>query len=603
MRPLFVCFNYACITLFAPLMVLATDSDTVASGLNACPDHHFAAVAEHSREFTTSHPYCDSSGKLRRLEFKLRSTGTLSQFWVFDSSESLLMNRDFDSHGVGLKWAEYENQNDGTFIRIDRKPSDGSAFGRARVRRTSNPLSPETRVIVWDSGEIDKNRRVSFEDHFDPSGEKVIRRAFLNSAEKVERTYEFNYRSPQKITGELESFIIRDSEGSVVGEYIENMSLDISASIRASNFPAHEVERRIRILSDTTREPVVVMDTGFDLGHEAIGYKFWTNPNEPIDGKDNDLNGKIDDIHGWYLDESSNVQKNSPVVTERSWFNPLDKIPVPFSHGSHVASLAVKDLESFGLVGFSGHLGKPEFLGEISNFLKKNQVRFANMSFGYGDSRNPFGGDGAARIALSNLIASNADTLFFVAAGNDTKNFDDGSGYSDYPAEHTATNLLVVGATDQSEFDEAAPVRARPASFTNLGRKSVDVLAPGDFVKGASLGGGKIAASGTSFASPLTMNLALKIRKTAPQLSSRSIKELIMKTVYIPNLQAPFEVLSGGVVFPARALSAAKLTTEGLSVEDAALQARRLERESALGESRDAGYLRELVNFWRAREL
>ena len=45
---------------------------------------------------------------------------------------------------------------------------------------------------------------------------------------------------------------------------------------------------------------VAVIDSGIDIDHEDLENVIWTNPNEiPNNGKDDDNNGYIDDIHGW----------------------------------------------------------------------------------------------------------------------------------------------------------------------------------------------------------------------------------------------------------------------------------------------------------------
>ncbi len=55
---------------------------------------------------------------------------------------------------------------------------------------------------------------------------------------------------------------------------------------------------------------VAVLDAGVDLKHEDLDDVLWTNKGEkPGDGKDNDNNGYIDDIHGYnFLGESYNEQ-------------------------------------------------------------------------------------------------------------------------------------------------------------------------------------------------------------------------------------------------------------------------------------------------------
>ncbi len=55
---------------------------------------------------------------------------------------------------------------------------------------------------------------------------------------------------------------------------------------------------------------VAVLDSGIDLKHEDLDGVLWTNKGERAgDGKDNDNNGYVDDIHGWnFLGDSYNEQ-------------------------------------------------------------------------------------------------------------------------------------------------------------------------------------------------------------------------------------------------------------------------------------------------------
>ncbi|MBC7889829.1 MAG: S8 family serine peptidase [Ferruginibacter sp.] len=60
---------------------------------------------------------------------------------------------------------------------------------------------------------------------------------------------------------------------------------------------------------------VAVIDTGIDTLHEDLKPILWTNPNEiPYNGKDDDKNGYVDDIHGWNFlggRDGRNVTKDS----------------------------------------------------------------------------------------------------------------------------------------------------------------------------------------------------------------------------------------------------------------------------------------------------
>src|SRR5262249_31070114 len=75
---------------------------------------------------------------------------------------------------------------------------------------------------------------------------------------------------------------------------------------------------------------VAVLDTGIDYTHPDLAANIWTNPGEiPGNGKDDDGNGFIDDVHGYNF-----VANNG---------NPMDDN----NHGTHVSG-------TIGAVGNNG---------------------------------------------------------------------------------------------------------------------------------------------------------------------------------------------------------------------------------------------------------
>jgi subtilisin family serine protease len=58
----------------------------------------------------------------------------------------------------------------------------------------------------------------------------------------------------------------------------------------------------------STKVIVAVVDSGVDIDHEDLKSVIWTNKKEiPNNGKDDDKNGFVDDVHGWnFLGNSNN---------------------------------------------------------------------------------------------------------------------------------------------------------------------------------------------------------------------------------------------------------------------------------------------------------
>jgi subtilisin family serine protease len=65
----------------------------------------------------------------------------------------------------------------------------------------------------------------------------------------------------------------------------------------------------------STTITVAVIDSGIDTLHEDLKPILWTNPKEvPGNGKDDDRNGFIDDVHGWNFlggKDGRNVKEDS----------------------------------------------------------------------------------------------------------------------------------------------------------------------------------------------------------------------------------------------------------------------------------------------------
>ncbi|WP_369048428.1 S8 family serine peptidase [Tenacibaculum sp. UWU-22] len=82
-------------------------------------------------------------------------------------------------------------------------------------------------------------------------------------------------------------------------EQRENWShLDLATD----TIPGMSVEKAYNFVKTKHSEPVIVAiaDSGLDIDHEDLKDNIWTNPNEIAgNGKDDDKNGYVDDIHGW----------------------------------------------------------------------------------------------------------------------------------------------------------------------------------------------------------------------------------------------------------------------------------------------------------------
>ena len=78
--------------------------------------------------------------------------------------------------------------------------------------------------------------------------------------------------------------------------------------IEKDSVPGTSVERAYNeLLNELKGKKVIVavIDTGLDIDHKSLSENIWINKDEKLNGKDDDNNGYIDDIHGWnYLGSS-----------------------------------------------------------------------------------------------------------------------------------------------------------------------------------------------------------------------------------------------------------------------------------------------------------
>src|SRR5690606_25798318 len=71
---------------------------------------------------------------------------------------------------------------------------------------------------------------------------------------------------------------------------------------RSHNQWAHQKIRSEEAWKATLGSPdivVAVIDSGIDFKHPDLKHSAWKNPREVLNGKDDDNNGFIDDLHGW----------------------------------------------------------------------------------------------------------------------------------------------------------------------------------------------------------------------------------------------------------------------------------------------------------------
>ncbi|GAB3555673.1 S8 family peptidase [Spirosoma fluminis] len=213
-------------------------------------------------------------------------------------------------------------------------------------------------------------------------------------------------------------------------------------------------------------------------------------------------------------------------------------------HGTHVAGIIGADrTNNLGILGVAdavqimGVRAVPD--GDERDKDVANAIRYAvdngaqiiNMSFGKDYSPQRKAVEDAERYALSKGV------LLVHAAGNDGKDIDTAANY---PAPRfmdgkEIPNVITVGASAERNNSELV------ASFSNYGKQTVDVFAPGKDIYSTVPGSKYENNSGTSMASPVVAGVAAVLKSYFPKLTYADIKRIIVQsaTPYKTKVRRP----------------------------------------------------------------
>jgi len=342
-----------------------------------------------------------------------------------------------------------------------------------------------------------------------------------------------------------------------------------------------------------------------------------------IDGFDDDGNGLVDDKYGYnfehnthhLLDPKSTVQfkqddhdyfalQNRVIRTAVNLDNLSEEEIQNFKkdprishaydfaqlgHGTHVAGIVSKNNPNAKLMGIKKgnriasvdkykndllaynvkNIVKEDVIDLIETvlYLKDNNVRVANGSFGtpFEAVINRFLTMRQYRMGMSEVkyisglyqksllkeqeevLSQSPRTLFVFAAGN--------SGYDNDRRIFTPANVSI----DNSITVAATVDRKALPKFSCYGLSTVHVAAPGVGIMSPVPGNNMMPMTGTSQAAPYVSRVAAMILDINPNLESKDVKEIIIRTVD-PKDFLIGKVSSGGIVNDNRAFDAARLS-------------------------------------------
>jgi len=203
-------------------------------------------------------------------------------------------------------------------------------------------------------------------------------------------------------------------------------------------------------------------------------------------------------------------------------------------HGTHVAGIvaAVRD-NNTGMKGVA-NTARIMVLRVVPNGDERdkdvaNAIRYAvdngakviNMSFGKSYSWNKEVVEDAIKYAASK------DVLLIHAAGNDGQDNDQADNFpndEDGTSKEIVNNWIEVGASSWKANEEGI------GNFSNYGKNSVDIFAPGVDIYSTMPGSTYKNNNGTSMAAPVVSGVAALLRSYFPKLTAPQVKEILLKS-------------------------------------------------------------------------
>jgi subtilisin family serine protease len=255
--------------------------------------------------------------------------------------------------------------------------------------------------------------------------------------------------------------------------------------------------------SDGKNVVVAVLDSGVQIDHPDLVGNIWTNPNETVNGIDDDGNGIVDDVHG------ANTLSHTGDVDDTD------------GHGTHIAGIiAARAGNGVGIAGvapgatimpvkvWSARGGDTGTVAEGIRYAVSEGATILNISM------NADADDPALRDAVQ--FADDHGVTIVASAGNDGRDIDSAKSY---PASYPNPSVLTVTATTpHNHFFRGS----------NWGTGDVDLSAPGDMIVSLINGSTYELNGGTSMAAPFVAGSLALLESARPDLSQAQLREALL---------------------------------------------------------------------------
>jgi subtilisin family serine protease len=264
---------------------------------------------------------------------------------------------------------------------------------------------------------------------------------------------------------------------------------------------------------------VAVIDSGINAQHPELAGGLFINPDETLNGIDDDGNGLVDDTSGWDFLNNDNDPED------------ID------GHGTKIAGILAADgSNGEGMAGIAPgcQILPIKFLDEYGDGLDSEAIQAIDYArrLGIKIINASWGREGEATFSMRRAIENFTSTggLFITSAGNNGADID-ATAFS--PASLDLPGIIVVGGSRRDYLGRD--------TGSNYGRVSVDILAPFEVLTIAPDSSEPWQSNGTSFSAAVVSALTAVLWKNYPGLSSSDIKDRLLKTaIFIPNARETF---------------------------------------------------------------
>lgn len=252
---------------------------------------------------------------------------------------------------------------------------------------------------------------------------------------------------------------------------------------------------------------IAVIDTGVDYDHPDLKKNILMNDAEfnGTEGVDDDGNGYVDDVFGYDFANNDG--------------DPMDG----HGHGTHCAGVIGATHNRAGIRGVMGSVKvlPIKFLTDGGSGTLENAVKSIDyaIKMKVDIMSNSWGGGGKNQALLDAIAAANEAGIAFVAAAGNSYNNNDKN--PSYPASYKVDNVISVGSMDGN---------GKKSWFSNYGKESVHVFAPGSDILSTVLKGGYKKMSGTSMATPFVSGAIGLLLTHERNLSPKEIRDRVVGT-------------------------------------------------------------------------